>query len=170
MPYATSKIVPNSMHTTPLPGAIAERFQVSVTYIFASHKWKFENRKRCLNCQYSPTENPLLAFRSANTVFIEVYINLSFDHHFRSGTMTAVFDTGTHLRQPWGYPRIGSGLLLTPMHQLDSILMVQAGYVISQLEELNSIKIEIQFLDLRDSVQHSKLAISKYLQGKMVTA
>ena len=103
MPYSTSKIVPNSMHTTPLPDAIAERFQVSVTYIFASHKWKFENRKRCLNCQYSPTENTMLAFRSANSVFIEVYINLSFDHHFRSETMTmdiAVFDTGTHLRQP----------------------------------------------------------------------
>ena len=33
--------------------------------------------------------------------------------------------------------------------------MVQTGSVISQLEELNinSIKIEIQFLDLRDSVQ-----------------
>ena len=79
---ATSKIVPNSMPTTPLPGAIAERFQVSFTYIFASHKWKFENRKRCLNCQYAPTENTMLAFRSANTVFIDVYINLSFDHHF----------------------------------------------------------------------------------------
>ena len=40
------------------------------------------------------------------------------------------------------------------MHQLDSILMVQAGSVI-QLEELNinSMKIEIQFLDLRDSVE-----------------
>ena len=88
MPYATSKIVPNSMPTTPLPGAIAERFQFSVTYIFSSHKWKFENRKCCLNCQYSPTENTMLDFRSANTVFIEVYINLSFDHRFRSETMT----------------------------------------------------------------------------------
>ena len=87
-PDATSKIVPNPMPTTPLQGAIAERFQVSVTYIFASHKWTFENRKRCLNCQYSPTENTMLAFRSANTVFIEVYINLSFDHRFRSETMT----------------------------------------------------------------------------------
>ena len=79
---ASSKIVPNAMPTTPLPGAIAERFQVSFTYIFASHIWKFENRKRCLNCQYAPTENTMLAFRSANTVFIDVYINLSFDHHF----------------------------------------------------------------------------------------
>ena len=50
---------------------------------------------------------------------------------------------------------MGSGLHLTPMHQLDSILMVKAGSVISQLEELNinSIKIEIQYLDLRDSMQ-----------------
>ncbi len=102
MPYATSKIVPNSMPITPLPGAIAERFQVSVTYIFASHKWKFENRKRCLNCQYSPTENTMLAFRSANTVFHrgvhkpEFWSSLSiWDNDI------AVFDTGTHLRQPW---------------------------------------------------------------------
>ena len=86
--FKNSANSPNSMPTTPLPCAIAERFQVSVTYIFASHKWKFENRKRCLNCQYSPTENSMLAFRSANTVFIELYINLSFDHHFRSETMT----------------------------------------------------------------------------------
>ena len=65
-----------------------KRFQVSVTYIFASQKWKLENRKHCLNCQYDPTENTVLAFRSENTVFIEVYINLSFDHHFWSETMT----------------------------------------------------------------------------------
>ena len=57
--FKNSANSPNSMPTTPLPCAIAERFQVSVTYIFASHKWKFENRKRCLNCQYSPTENSM---------------------------------------------------------------------------------------------------------------
>ena len=77
MPYATSKIVQNAMPTTPLPCAIAEGFQVSVTYsMFASHKWKFENRKRCFNCKYSPTENSMLAFRSANTVFIDQVGNI----------------------------------------------------------------------------------------------
>ena len=86
--FKNSANSPNAMPTTPLPCAIAERFQVSVIYIFASHKWKFENRKRCLNYQFSPTENSMLAFMSANTVFIELYINLSFDRHFRSETMT----------------------------------------------------------------------------------
>ena len=88
--FKNSANSPNSMPTTPLPCAIAERFQVSVTYIFASHKWKFENRKRCVNCQYSPTENSvrLSGLQIYCTVFIELYINLSFDHHFRSETMT----------------------------------------------------------------------------------
>ena len=56
IPYATSRIVPNAMPLTPLPCMIAERFQICVTYIFASTKEVWEQEALLELHTHSTTE------------------------------------------------------------------------------------------------------------------
>ena len=72
---------------------------------FCFHKWKFEDRKRYLNCKYSPTENSM-SWLSGLQILFSYRGTPVHKPEFWSSLLIwdndiAVFDTGTHLRQPW---------------------------------------------------------------------